>query len=241
MIVLFFVKISEILDSFSSFLSVIFIDPVVGMLILCGCYVGGITLMIPTSLILFAIGIECHKLLGTAGGYFVALALSVICTVLGCTLAFLLSRYLLKQAILSQIKPNWYRTRAILSALEHNGVKLVILFRLAPIFPFSLLNYALGASSVRLLDYIIGSIGLIPKLALYIYISVSISSINQAVSDEKANSTQLIIILSIGAFFSILAAVYMTIIARRELNKILDDSRLVFGETQEPSISDSVN
>jgi uncharacterized membrane protein YdjX (TVP38/TMEM64 family) len=195
------------------------------MLALIGGYIVAIAMMIPTSLFIFAMGLECHKLLGTFPGYFVGLILGTISTICGCSLAFLFSRYLLKSAILSYVTNDSYRARAILMALENDGFKLVTLFRLAPIFPFSLLNYALGASSVSFKNYLFGSIGFIPKLALYFYLAVSIGSISEAVNKQRDDQTQLIILLSVGAFFSVLAGIYVTVVARRELNRILDETQ----------------
>ena len=52
--------------------------------------------------------------------------------------------------------------RAIDRAVEREGLKIVLLLRLSPIFPFNLLNYALGLTGVRFTDYVIASIGMLP-------------------------------------------------------------------------------
>ena len=199
-------------------------NPSIGMLALISGYIVAIAMMVPTSLFIFAMGLECHNLLGTVPGYFVGLLLGTISTVLGCSLAFFFSRYLLRSTILSYVTHDSYRARAILMALENDGFKLVTLFRLAPIFPFSLLNYALGASSVKYKHYLFGSIGFVPKLALYFYIAVSIGSISEAVNTQRDDQTQVIILLSVGAFFSAVAAIYVTVVAKRHLNRILDET-----------------
>jgi hypothetical protein len=45
----------------------------------------------------------------------------------------------------------------------------VFLLRLSPVFPFSLLNYALGLTSVRFGDYLAASVGMLPGTLLYVY------------------------------------------------------------------------
>ena len=40
---------------------------------------------------------------------------------------------------------------------------------MSPAIPFVLLNYALGLSRIRLLDYIAASIGMLPVVAIYVY------------------------------------------------------------------------
>ncbi|MCP4973056.1 MAG: TVP38/TMEM64 family protein, partial [Prochlorococcus sp.] len=46
-------------------------------------------------------------------------------------------------------------------------LKLVLLTRLSPAFPFSLLNFAYGLSDVSLRDYSIGLIGILPGTILF--------------------------------------------------------------------------
>lgn len=209
---------------FSDIIELIVKNFEIGIFVLTGGYILAIALMIPTTLFVLAMGIVFKRILGTIAGYFTGLFIGSLSTVAGCSLAFFLSRYLLKSTLLSYVSHSNYRARAILLALKNNGFKLVTLFRLAPIFPFSLLNYALGASTVSYKNYVLGSIGLFPKLAFYFYISTSIDSIADAEESSKSNKLELIILLSIGAFFSILAGLYMTILARREMNRILDET-----------------
>jgi uncharacterized membrane protein YdjX (TVP38/TMEM64 family) len=85
---------------------------------------------------------------------------------LGAEAAFLLGRTWLR---------NWARRRleavpkllAIEQAVSREGLKLVLLTRLSPAFPFSLLNFAYGLSEVNLRDYSIGLIGILPGTILF--------------------------------------------------------------------------
>ena len=45
----------------------------------------------------------------------------------------------------------------------------MFLLRLSPVFPFTLLNYALGLTRVKLRDYAFASFGMIPGTLLYVY------------------------------------------------------------------------
>ena len=190
--------------------------------------------MIPTTLFVFTLGFVCHSLMGPIVGFIVGLTLVYFCTVAGSTLAFLFARCLLKDTILSAIKPTWIKTRAVLKAIEHKGFKIVFLLRLAPIVPFSLLNYALGVSNVPLLDYTLGSIGLLPKQALYMYIAISVGSLSDAIKKQEDSTTQLIVLLSLGTVIGIICTVYVTLVAKREMNKILDENQSpILGEAEE--------
>ena len=85
---------------------------------------------------------------------------------LGALAAFLLGRTWLR---------DWARQRlasvpkllAIEQAVSREGLKLVLLTRLSPLFPFSLLNLAYGLSEVSLRDYVIGLVGILPGTILF--------------------------------------------------------------------------
>ena len=85
---------------------------------------------------------------------------------LGAEAAFLLGRTWLRE---------WARRRlsavpklqAVEQAVSREGLKLVLLTRLSPAFPFSLLNFAYGLSEVNLRDYSIGLIGILPGTILF--------------------------------------------------------------------------
>lgn len=60
---------------------------------------------------------------------------------------------------------------AIDAAIAEHGFKIVLLLRLSPVFPFNLLNYALGLTRVQVRDYVLASfIGMLPGTALYVYL-----------------------------------------------------------------------
>src|SRR5260370_14601840 len=73
----------------------------------------------------------------------------------------------------------WYRSRwastrrfcALDPAVAAGGFKIVLLTRLSPLFPFTLLNYAFGLTKVRFRDYILASwIGMLPGTLMYVYL-----------------------------------------------------------------------
>jgi len=59
------------------------------------------------------------------------------------------------------------KLQAVELAVSKEGLKLVLLTRLSPAFPFSLLNLAFGLSEVTLWDYSIGLIGILPGTVLF--------------------------------------------------------------------------
>ena len=60
---------------------------------------------------------------------------------------------------------------AVDEAVAHEGWKIVALTRLSPLFPFKLLNYAFGLTSVRVRDYVVASwAGTLPGTIVYVYL-----------------------------------------------------------------------
>jgi len=57
--------------------------------------------------------------------------------------------------------------QAVERGVSREGLKLVLLTRLSPAFPFSLLNLAYGLSDVSLRDYSLGLLGILPGTVLF--------------------------------------------------------------------------
>ena len=85
---------------------------------------------------------------------------------LGAEAAFLLGRTWLREWArrhLSAVP----KLQAVEQAVSREGLKLVLLTRLSPAFPFSLLNLAYGLSEVSWRHYSIGLIGILPGTILF--------------------------------------------------------------------------
>jgi uncharacterized membrane protein YdjX (TVP38/TMEM64 family) len=91
-----------------------------------------------------------------------------IAAVLGSSLAFLIARYVARDAIARRLASN-PRFAAVDRAVGREGRKIVFLLRLSPLFPFTFLNYALGLTTVRFADYVLATPGMIPGTILYVY------------------------------------------------------------------------
>ena len=87
---------------------------------------------------------------------------------LGGAAAFLLSRRVARR-IFERRFAGSRRFAAIDRAIAGEGFKIVFLLRLAPIFPFCVLNYALGLTEIRFRDYLVASVGMIPGTIAYVY------------------------------------------------------------------------
>jgi uncharacterized membrane protein YdjX (TVP38/TMEM64 family) len=87
---------------------------------------------------------------------------------LGATIAFILSRTLLADWVRQR---SGARLQQLVTGVEQEGWRFVAFVRLVPLFPFNLLNYALGLTRIPLLHYVITSfIFMIPGGAAYTYL-----------------------------------------------------------------------
>lgn len=130
----------------------------IGALVFVPLYALWVTLLLP--------GVWASMLAGALYGTLWASVLVFVGASLGALAAFLLGRHWLR---------DWARRRlaavpkllAIEQAVSREGLKLVLLTRLSPAFPFSLLNLAYGLSDVSLRDYAIGLVGILPGTILF--------------------------------------------------------------------------
>jgi uncharacterized membrane protein YdjX (TVP38/TMEM64 family) len=92
----------------------------------------------------------------------------LVAATLGACAAFLVSRYLARSLVERRLEAT-PRFGAIDRAIAEQGRKIVFLLRLSPLFPFNLLNYGLGLTRVRFVDYAVACAGMLPGTLLYVY------------------------------------------------------------------------
>jgi uncharacterized membrane protein YdjX (TVP38/TMEM64 family) len=138
---------------------------------------------------------------------------------LGSTGAFLLARHGARAAIEKRIAGD-ARFAAIDRAIGTQGRKIVLLLRLSPIFPFNLLNYGLGLTRVRLVDYVIAGVGMLPGTLLYVYLgSAAGQAVAAAGGAAPGRSPAEWALFGVGLVATLAVTLYVTRIARRALRE----------------------
>ena len=142
---------------------------------------------------------------------------------LGATAAFLVGRYLARNWVAQKIEGN-QKFRAIDRAVGREGLKIVLLTRLSPIFPFNLLNYAYGVTGVSLRDYFMASVGMIPGTIMYVYIgSLAGNLATIGTEAQPANPAVQWTIRIVGFIATVAVTLYVTKLARKALeNEVLE-------------------
>ena len=180
-----------------------------GPLVFVIAYALAVVAFVPASLLTLAAGAIFGVVAGT-GYVFVA-------AMLGSSLAFLVSRYVARGAVEKRLEGN-DRFAAIDRAVGEQGRKIVFLLRLSPVFPFNLLNYALGLTRVRFADYVLAGVGMLPGTLLYVYSGKIAGDVAALASGSTAPAgTGGTALLVVGLLATIVVTTFVTRIARRAL------------------------
>jgi uncharacterized membrane protein YdjX (TVP38/TMEM64 family) len=176
-----------------------------GPIIFIAVYVLACVLFVPGSVLTLGAG----ALFGVVKG---SIYTSIGAT-LGATCAFLVGRYLARDWITKRIGTN-PKFKAIDDAVATEGWKIVGLIRLAPIFPFTLINYAFGLTRVSLRDYVLASwIAMMPGTVMYVYFG---SVLGDLAKLDKGVQSPPVLKWIIG-ILTVLVTIYITRFARKAL------------------------
>lgn len=138
---------------------------------------------------------------------------------LGSSLAFLVARYGARAAIERKVQGN-PKFAAIDKAVGTQGRKIVFLLRLSPVFPFNLLNYALGLTRVRFIDYLVAGAGMLPGTLLYVYygkVLGDVAALAGGVGPKRGVWDY--VLLGVGLVATVAVTVVVTRLARRALRE----------------------
>ena len=181
-----------------------------GPLIYMAGYIGATVAFVPGSVLTLFAGAIFGLVNGTLYVF--------IAATIGATLAFLVARYVAREAIENRIQDN-QRFAALDRAVEREGFKIVLLLRLSPIFPFNLLNYALGLTGVRFTDYMFASIGMLPGTVLYIYSGKVAGDVATLAGGESVGGAAYYAIVALGFVATVVVTILVTRTARRALRE----------------------
>jgi uncharacterized membrane protein YdjX (TVP38/TMEM64 family) len=186
-----------------------------GPIILAASYVVASVLVFPGLPLSLGAGYLFGPLVGTA-------AASVGST-LGAGAAFLVGRTLARGIVEGKVARD-AQFRALDRAVADKGFKIVLLVRLAPIFPFNLTNYAFGLTKVRFRDYFWASwIGMFPATAFNVYLGSLLESLADLSARPAPASSLRTVVFYAGLAATVVATVYVTRVARAALKKAAPD------------------
>ena len=180
-----------------------------GVVIFIAAYILSTIAVLPGAILTLAAGFAYGPLWG--------LAIASPASVAGATCAFLLGRTFLR-GWAERTVGNSPRMRAVDAAVSREGFKLVMLLRLSPLFPFSVLNYALSLTSVSLGQYVLASaIGMLPGTALYVYLGSLAPAAAEISSAGHGGGATRIVLYATGLIATVAVVIIGTRAARRAI------------------------
>lgn len=177
-------------------------------------YIVATVAMVPGSLLTLAAGAIFGLVEGTL--------LVLLAATAGATIAFLIARHAVRATVVRRLGDD-ARFRALDSAIETQGRKIVFLIRLSPLFPFNVTNYALGVTGVRLRDYVIACAGMLPGTLLYVYYGRLIGDVAGVIAGTPVpRDTAYWVVLVLGLVATLVVTTLITRAARRALHVSVD-------------------
>ena len=136
---------------------------------------------------------------------------AVIAATIGATLAFLVTRYLLRDMVLARFGP---KLEGLNRELEQRGLNYLLFLRLVPLFPFFLINLAAGLTRLPLRTFFIGTlVGIIPGGFVYCNAGASLATIT---SLRGIASPRVLGSFALLGFFALVPAIYSRMKPRKE-------------------------
>jgi uncharacterized membrane protein YdjX (TVP38/TMEM64 family) len=184
-----------------------------GGLVVIAIYVPASVLMLPTWPITWSAGL----IFGVLPGIVIA---STGATA-GVAAAFLVSRYLAR---------DWARRKfahhplfaALDRAVAEQGLKLVVLTRLSPAFPYNLINYLYGLTSIPFRTYCLGSwLGMMPVIAMHVYLGAALKDVAEMFHGRGEGGPAQTVMLVVGIVATVAATVVLARATRKALAEIL--------------------
>ncbi|HWC07402.1 MAG TPA: TVP38/TMEM64 family protein [Gemmatimonadota bacterium] len=168
-------------------------------------------LLVPGSLITLGTGF----LLGVGRG----MVTVSIGSTLGALAAFLVGRTVARERVRAWIADR-PRFRAVDRAVEKDGLGIVLLTRLSPLFPYNFLNYAYGLTGIRLRDYALGSwVGMLPGTLLYVVLGSTAQALTSLGTGDRERTALEWVAFGVG----LLATVAVTWVVARRATAILEE------------------
>ena len=165
------------------------LDSGLGIFFFVVIYIFIVLLILPASWLSIAAGYLYGTYLGSA--------IVFISAFIGASISFFISKRFLSKKVLDMI--NKYPKLSLLeNIIQKGGLKLIVLTRLSPLFPFSILNYFYGLNNITYKDFSISLICIIPGTFLYCSVGSLLNDLSDIVNLKLNNNlfTSLISIIS---------------------------------------------
>jgi len=193
------------------------------------------------ALLFFCPGTPFNLAAGFLFGVWIGCGVALGGCILGASIAFVLGRTIAREWVKQKVerKPKF---KAVDWAIQKNGLYIVFLTRLSPLFPFPLLNYAFGITKVRVWQYMAGTfLGVLPATIAYTYLGTLMRSLTDIWSATDVNNFTLssiqngnhknLFLLTLGGILTVGSIIIISFITKRAISKATKEYQLLHGTT----------
>jgi len=178
-------------------------------------YAAGVALYIGCYIVMVAVSLPGGLIMTLTGGFLFGSLLGTLYANLGATtgatLAFLASRYLLRDWVEGKFG---HRLGALQEGFSRNAFSYLLTLRLIPIFPFFLVNLVSGLTRVTTLTYIAAtSLGIIPAGFVYAYAGRQLGTIN---SLKEIVSPKILLAFTLLGLLALMPVLYRKFSSRKK-------------------------
>ncbi len=144
-------------------------NPVLVIGVYMAIYIISTALSLPGATILTLAG-------GAIFGFLTGLVLVSFASTIGATLAFLVSRFLLRDSIQKKFSD---KLQSINKGIEKEGAFYLFTLRLLPVFPFFLINLVMGLMPIRTITFFfVSQVGMLAGTAVYVNAGTQLAKID---------------------------------------------------------------
>ena len=200
-------KLELLINNFIPFLS-----SYLGIFVFILIYASWVTCLLPGSWL--------SMLSGFLYGTWLGSIIVFLGAFIGAHLTFYLGRTFLKEWAQNKVL-NYPKIKIMEKAVKREGMKVIILTRLSPLFPFGLLNFTYGLSEVKAIDFTLGMLGILPGTILYCSLgslALKVSSFGEVIAGKSSLNS------FIWSLISIFSTILVIVLLLRSSRKIIQDS-----------------
>ncbi|UJF18597.1 dihydrolipoyl dehydrogenase [Vibrio sp. SS-MA-C1-2] len=180
-------------------------SPLISSVTYFGLYILMTALSLPGAAILTLLGAALF-------GFWWSLLLVSFASAIGATIAFLLSRFLLKDWVQSKYG---HRLKTINQGIEKDGAFYLFTLRLIPVFPFFLINLLMGLTPIKAATYYwVSQLGMLAGTMVYLNVGTQLGQID---SLSGLISPTILLSLALLGIFPLIAKKVITLFQQKKV------------------------
>ena len=224
------VFLGHIMNLITRFLHWMTLHPAGAVVCFLGFFILATLFFVPPTILYFGAGYAFSDIAGFWGGFFAAIVVCFIGSSLGAMLAFLRSRYMMRDLV-ELFAKRFPIVKCLDEAMRTEGFRVMAMLRLCPIIPFNALNHVGGITRISLEEYTFALVGVLPNIGLWVMVGATADHIRTTETDDKEEYVFYIVVMVGGIIFAMVGLFLLYRFARFELHKEIKAQRALSWHT----------